>query len=1469
MAALKFSLMAGSSSTHNHIQCSQTIEGTEVLIRIGQKAVPLMTMSSIFEDLGIQIVSFGTIKELEGAATPGSKRTNFKGRFLVTNEDGECLDDALVSKLVHSLQDVLHVVLQQESGQRPPGPVQHELSSHGGQGSPAGSHQTAAGGSVGSDLHRAGDESNAQAVSMLQKQLAQHPFMTGRDSVLSAASEQPPSHSDSKDADWSGNMTKLPSASQHQAAEANLHAAAASQHTASADQLAHSAQLQAGHPAYHTHNVSLAETADTGATSTSRTSPMRGQVSSSGISEVGPGASDWAAGASQSHTPTDAAVMSESPREAEPSWDQLADEAKNRRVEEIMTSPVRWISKDADLSQAKALMSQYHISALLVDTGTAVPGFITKRDFLKVSFSKNLKRTRVRDIMTQPVISVDVGTTLTAAAKLIEERSVRRVLVRDPSRLYLVDPLAPYVGVVSDTDIFRVLGGQKPPLPGGGHGELDAPSRSSAFSTVHSHAHSTMSSVSGMSMSSIAYSISSLSEQAKGISTEDRYRAAAALWELDFNEIEVMRKIGEGSFGEVVLGSFRGTKVAVKRMRGFEMGDNSDDLGPSPTMMPVFAAFFEREIEIMATIRHPNVVNFIGACHTPPNVCLVTEYCARGSLDHLLHKSGLHLDLVKKVEFAMDIARGMSCLHAQRPAIIHRDLKTANLLVSARFEVKVADFGLSRIKDHAQLINSRAGLEGTVEYCAPEVLRGEPYTEKCDIWSYGVVLWELLNRQRPYADADCHIYVLIQLLGNGSLTLPPLKEEACTPGLVKLVERCLNWQPADRPSFREILHGLENEYKVVRGKAAAVPRSDSASSMVVVQSPAQPTGSDAAATPVAAVPQRPAAAAAPHLPAQVAHAMAASNALGQQAARPPPVPGHHSPLHVHTKLVGGAGPPGSRHVSDTGAHGNQQAEAGPVLRVSQGGMSRFAQQQQHDSAESHAAGHAGKREHHGHGDHGGHHDGHHARVVSHGEASSRQEHHHSGHTHGAGAGGHEPHHSHGHHGHHQQPPPHPATATHGQEHSHGKPSHGKPGRPPLPRKHMSRSKSLPMPAHLWFEEGEEGDESEVSNVSNAVEEDGMHTIHERPHGERSGDGTGAGTSNSSTGTVSPAHSHSHLAGLPDTGSHTPTDAARHHHHSHHQDHHHHHAHHRTEHPPHAATSPAQLQGLSPFAGFLTPWDAPEASDPLTPHTGASSSARHEGEADSRVASPAAWGLHRINEQADEGATGSEPSSLRQLVQLQQGASCSTSSPTQSGAGEEDVSTPRAEPAGSLSVAGSSRDSRQGGFYSPFAAASQSQVPFLSSPEPSKCSLSAFSPFSMASQADAFGPRSTNGASGADEAAREPGSASSVNDQLAVGPEAAHAPAAQPSSPTISSAAAVAVSAQPTKAVAFVSPFAAASQSVPASSSPEPRARKSGAQLADEPGPGSSSGTRTSASTSNEAASGDETQTVHHVAWVKV
>ncbi|GLC33191.1 hypothetical protein PLESTB_000360900 [Pleodorina starrii] len=607
-------------------------------------------------------------------------------------------------------------------------------------------------------------------------------------------------------------------------------------------------------------------------------------------------------------------------------------------VARIMSHPARSISADADLGQAKSLMTKHNISALLVNTGSASPGFITKRDFLKVQFSKTFKRTKVKDVMTQPVIFVDINLPIEQCSRVLEAHGVRRVLVYDPSRATGDDPLSAFVGVVSDADLFKCMGApamspvigsmansseqahpnfsmlpgtalpplpslpplcmpsaaedptsppqqwqqqpqlhhsasqpqphplaqqqqqqphqaQSQPLPVPLSSVASSASASVAGSVGPSHAASittggmapssdAVTSTAGTGTGALGMSGCTASAVAMRLHAEaslaERYRCAAALWELDFTELEVTRRIGEGSFGEVLLANFRGTKVAVKRLRGFDVGPDNPDTGgpgepgPSPTQMPIFRQFFEREIEILATIRHPNVVNFIGACHTPPNVCLVTEYCARGSLDHLLHKSSIPLDLLKKVEFSMDIARGMSCLHSQKPPIIHRDLKTANLLVSARFEVKVADFGLSRIKDHAQLINSRAGLEGTVEYAAPEVLRGEPYTEKCDIWSYAVLLWEIIHRQRPYADADVPIYILMMSLGNGTLRLPPVREEQATSGLARLVERCMSWHPAERPSFREVLHALEAEYKILRGKAAAVPRSDSASSMMVL-----------------------------------------------------------------------------------------------------------------------------------------------------------------------------------------------------------------------------------------------------------------------------------------------------------------------------------------------------------------------------------------------------------------------------------------------------------------------------------------------------------------------------------------------------------------------------------------------------------------------------------------------------------
>ncbi|KAM7256576.1 hypothetical protein ACFE04_012317 [Oxalis oulophora] len=203
------------------------------------------------------------------------------------------------------------------------------------------------------------------------------------------------------------------------------------------------------------------------------------------------------------------------------------------------------------------------------------------------------------------------------------------------------------------------------------------------------------------------------------------------LWE----DLQIGERIGIGSYGEVYRADLHGTDVAVKKFLDQDFSGNA-------------LAEFKCEIEIMLRLRHPNIVLFMGAVTRPPHFSIVTEFLLKGSLFGLLHGPQPLLGLKRRMRMAFDVAKGMNYLHRSNPVIVHRDLKTPNLLVDKNWIVKVCDFGLSRFMHHT-FLSSKASC-GTAEWMAPEVLRNEPANEKCDVYSFGVILWELVTLRVPW-----------------------------------------------------------------------------------------------------------------------------------------------------------------------------------------------------------------------------------------------------------------------------------------------------------------------------------------------------------------------------------------------------------------------------------------------------------------------------------------------------------------------------------------------------------------------------------------------------------------------------------------------------------------------------------------------------------------------------------------------
>ncbi|ETL85158.1 TKL protein kinase [Phytophthora nicotianae] len=258
---------------------------------------------------------------------------------------------------------------------------------------------------------------------------------------------------------------------------------------------------------------------------------------------------------------------------------------------------------------------------------------------------------------------------------------------------------------------------------------------------------------------------------------------------VDFKELQIEEMIGQGAFGTVHRAKWRGTAVAVKILVcQYLTADILEE--------------FEAEVQIMSILRHPNICLLMGACLEPPTRCLVIEYLPRGSLWNVLRQDVV-IDLGKQYGFARDTALGMNYLHSFQPPILHRDLKSPNLLVDSSYALKISDFGLARVRAHFQTMTGNCG---TTQWMAPEVLAAEKYTEKADVFSYGVVVWETVTRQCPY-EGLTQIQAALGVLNNN---LRPTVPENCPPLFKKLMTQCWVSSPEQRPSFEAVLEILNS-----------------------------------------------------------------------------------------------------------------------------------------------------------------------------------------------------------------------------------------------------------------------------------------------------------------------------------------------------------------------------------------------------------------------------------------------------------------------------------------------------------------------------------------------------------------------------------------------------------------------------------------------------------------------------------
>jgi serine/threonine-protein kinase CTR1 len=252
-------------------------------------------------------------------------------------------------------------------------------------------------------------------------------------------------------------------------------------------------------------------------------------------------------------------------------------------------------------------------------------------------------------------------------------------------------------------------------------------------------------------------------------------------------EIKYDEIIGKGSFGEVWNGYFRGKQVAIKKLNYLNKQNIRD---------------FIRELNIMCSLRHPNCVLFMGACLEETNMCIIMEYCSKGNLFDILHDVSQPIDYTRILQVLMEVAEGILYLHLNTPPILHRDLKSLNILVDENWNLKVSDFGLTDFKPD---VEGTTNLQlGTPFWLAPEAMENQIFTEASDVYSFGMIIWEMFTRDIPFNNLNPHQAALAVI----SEDKRPIIPNFVPPKFAQLINDCWTREPAARPTVPQILEKL-------------------------------------------------------------------------------------------------------------------------------------------------------------------------------------------------------------------------------------------------------------------------------------------------------------------------------------------------------------------------------------------------------------------------------------------------------------------------------------------------------------------------------------------------------------------------------------------------------------------------------------------------------------------------------------